>query len=78
MSVVDILESAQYVVDKQGQQTAVLLDMSVWHGLQQLLEELQEDEGLGKLMAAVQEDEKFEGEAAQAVYKAYLLEAEAA
>jgi predicted DNA-binding ribbon-helix-helix protein len=71
MSVVDILESAQYVVDRQGQQTAVLLDMPVWRDLQQLLEELQEDEGLGKLMTAVQEDEKFEGEAAR---KSYVTE----
>lgn len=74
MSVSDILETAQYVVDRRGQQTAVLLDLPAWRGLQRLLEEMQEDEGLGKLMAAVQEDEKLEGEAAQEVYKAYLLE----
>ena len=78
MSVVDILESAQYVVDSRGQQTAVLLDMPAWRGLQQLLEELQEDEVLGKCMAAVEDDEKLEGEAAQELYKTYLLEADAA
>jgi hypothetical protein len=78
MSVVEILESAQYVVDRQGKQTAVLLDMPVLRDLQQLLEELQEDEGLGKLMTAVQEDEKLEGKAAQEAYKMYLLEADAA
>lgn len=77
MSVIDILETAQYVVDKRGQQTAVLLDLPTWRTLQRLLEELLEDERLGELMAAVQEDEKLEGEAAQEVYRAYLKEYEA-
>lgn len=72
MKVIDILETAQYVVDKRGQQTAVLLDLPAWRSLQQLLEDLQEDERLGALMAAVQEDEKLEGEAAQKAYLAYL------
>lgn len=72
MKVVDILETAQYVFDKRGQQTAVLLDLSTWQTLQQLLEELQEDERLAELMMAVQADEKFEGEEAQALYQEYL------
>lgn len=76
MNVIDILETAQYVVDKRGQQTAVLLDLSSWRMLQQLLEELAEDERLGELMVAVQNDEKFEGQTAQEVYKAFLLEIE--
>lgn len=74
MSVIDIFEAAQYVVDKRGQQTAVLLDLSSWQKLQRILEELMEDERLGELMDAVQEDEKLEGEAAQEAYRAYLLE----
>lgn len=74
MSVIDIFEAAQYVVDKRGQQTAVLLDLSSWQKLQRILEELMEDERLGELMAAVQDDEKLEGEAAQEAYRAYLLE----
>lgn len=73
MSVTDILETAQYVVDKSGRQTAVLLDLTTWHSLQQLLEELQEDERLGALMTAVQTDEKLEGNAAQEAYRSYLL-----
>jgi PHD/YefM family antitoxin component YafN of YafNO toxin-antitoxin module len=77
MSVIDILETAPYVVDKRGQQTAVLLDLPPWRALQQLLEELLEDERVGELMAAVQEDEKLTGEAAQEVYQAYLKEHEA-
>ncbi len=74
MSVIDILETAQYVVDKRGEKTAVLLDLPSWQALQRLLEELAEDERLGELMAAVQEDEKLEGEAAREAYKAYLKE----
>jgi len=72
MKVIDILDTAQYVVDKRGQQTAVLLDLSAWRSLQQLLEDMQEDERLGELMIAVQEDEKLEGEAAQKAYQSYL------
>jgi|GEM_PF-2289210 PHD/YefM family antitoxin component YafN of YafNO toxin-antitoxin module len=74
MSVYDILETAQYVVDRRGQQTAVLLDLPTWRALQQILEELLEDEKLGELMAAVQKDEKLEGEAAREAYSTYLLE----
>ncbi len=72
MKVIDILETAQYVVDKRGQQTAVLLDLPAWRSLQQFLEDIQEDERLGELMAAVQKDEKLAGEAAQKAYLAYL------
>ncbi len=39
---------------------------------QQFLEDIQEDERLGELMAAVQKDEKLAGEAAQKAYLAYL------
>jgi hypothetical protein len=53
------------------------LDLSSWKILRQLLEELIEDEKLGELMAAVQDDEKLEGAAAQEAYQAYLKEAQA-
>jgi hypothetical protein len=59
MTAIDILDTAQYVVDKNGRQTAVLLDLSSWQLLRQLLEELAEDEKLGELMTAVQNDEKL-------------------
>ena len=42
-----------------------------------LLEEMAEDERLGQLMAAVENDEKLEGQAAQDVYRSYLAETEA-
>lgn len=74
MSVIDVLQTAQYVLDKHGEKTAILLDLSTWHTLQRLLEELAEDERLDALMTAVQENEKLEGEAAREAYKGYLLE----
>lgn len=55
MSVTEILDSVQFVVDKQGQQTAVLLDLEVWEALRQLLENL---EDMAELEAAQQENEK--------------------
>ena len=78
MNAVSILETAQYVVDKRGRQTAVLLDLTAWQALQEFLEELAEDERLGELMMAVQDDEKLIGETAQEVYQAYLLETDQA
>ncbi len=77
MSVIDILDTAQYVVDKDGKQTAVLLDLITWDALRQLLEELIEDEKLGQLMAVVKNDEKLQGEAARAAYETYLTDTKA-
>ncbi len=73
MLISDILNTAQYVVDQQGQQTAVLLDLPSWQKLRQLLEELVEDERLGKLMLDVQHEETLEGPAAYTAYQAYLM-----
>ena len=69
MSVIEILDTAQYVVDRHGQQTAVLLDLDSWKSLRQLLEELMEDERLGQLMTAVENDEMLDGEAARLAYE---------
>lgn len=77
MSVIDIIENAQYVVDKHGKQTAVVLDVDIWDNLRHLLEELAEDERLGQLLAEVEQDEKLEGEAAHQAYQSYLAETEA-
>lgn len=55
MSVTEILESVQYVIDKQGQQTAVLFDMTTWDTLRQLLEDL---EDMLEIETARQENEK--------------------
>ena len=72
MHAIEILDTVQYVVDKEGRKTAVLVDLHHWQTLRHLLEELAEDESLGQLMAAVTDDEKLEEEAAKAVYQAYL------
>lgn len=71
MSVVDIIESAQYVTDRQGRQTAVLLDLENWVTLRHLLEELAEDERLGVLLAEVEDDETLEGDAAREAFHVY-------
>lgn len=74
MSGVEMLESVQYVVDNQGQRTAVQLDLTLWKTLRPLLEEILEDKRLAELMLAVKDDERLEGEAAQTAYQAYLAE----
>lgn len=61
MKVEAILDSARYVVDKNGQRTAVLLDLSTWNALRQLLEDLDEDERLATLLDEVADDEKLTG-----------------
>jgi hypothetical protein len=68
----DVLRSAKYVVDKEGKQTAVLLDLTVWQQVLHFLEELDEDEHLGQLMMDVARDEKLEAEDAVRVYQEYL------
>ena len=40
MTVVDVLKSAQFVVDNKGQQTAVLLDIESWQALVDWIEDL--------------------------------------
>lgn len=72
---IEMLDTAQYVVDQNGRQTAVILDLESWHTLRRLLEELVEDANLGELMTAVENDEKFDSEAAHEIYQAYLKEA---
>ena len=71
MSVVDIIKRAQYVVDQQGKQTAVILDLESWVSLRHLLEELAEDERLGELLAEDKDDEKLDGNAALEAYHLY-------
>ena len=42
MSIVDMLDSVQYVVDSKGRQTAVQLDLKTWHMLRDMLEDLED------------------------------------
>lgn len=46
----------------------------LWLARQNQLEELVEDANLGELIAAVENDEKMEPEAAQEIYQVYLKE----
>lgn len=74
MNIATILDTAQYVVNREGQHTAVLLDLASWESLRQLLEELAEDEHLGQLLAAAEGEETLTGEAAHIAYQIYLAE----
>ena len=47
VTVRDILETVQYIVDAHREQTAVLLDIPAWLALQQLLEDVLENDSLG-------------------------------
>jgi hypothetical protein len=40
MTVSEILASVQYVVDHEGKQTAVQVELSVWETIQQILEDI--------------------------------------
>lgn len=76
MGIDAILDSVHYVVDKDGQQTAVLLDLPTWDALRLLLEEIAEDEQLGRLMDEVENDESSEGEASWNLYQSFLSKAQ--
>ncbi len=75
MSVTEILDSVQYVVNQKGQQVAVQLDLFTWKALRHLLDELIEDENLARLMAEVETEEHLEGQNAWQTYQTYLAEA---
>ena len=72
MTIVEMLDSVQYVVDNQGRQTAVQFDLTTWETLQPLFEEVMEDAHLAQLMDAVADDEKLEGDATMQAYQTYL------
>jgi hypothetical protein len=55
MTIAEMLDSVQYVVDKEGQQTAVQLDLKTWQRLQELLEDL---EDIAEIEQARQEQEE--------------------
>ena len=75
MSLNDILDSVQYVVDNDGKQTAVQLNLPAWETLRVLLEDAIEDGRLGNLMKEVTDDERLEGDAALKVYQDYVAQA---
>lgn len=75
MTVVEILESVQYVVDAQGKKTAVQVDLLAWETLLPLMEEMIEDGRLAELMADVADDERLEEAEAVKAYQTYLAKA---
>ncbi len=72
MSVIEMLESVQYVVDNQGRQTAVQFDLDTWETLRPLFEEVREDAHLARLMDETVNDERYEGETAVQAYQEIL------
>jgi hypothetical protein len=55
MTVNEILASVQFVVDQEGKQTAVQIDLSVWETIQQMLEDI---EDIADFEQAKQEDDE--------------------
>ena len=74
MSISEILDSVQFVVDKRGQQTAVQIDLDTWALVRHLLEEMAEDAALAHLLAEA-EGEYLAEENAWETYQTYLAEA---
>ena len=60
MSVLERLETAQFVVDADGNKTAVVLDYAVWEQLLTLLEDLEDAEEIRRLRAAEEETVSWE------------------
>ena len=42
MSITEIMQRVQFLVDQQGQQTAVQMDIATWNALQQFIEDLED------------------------------------
>lgn len=62
-----ILESAQIVLDSQGNRTAIQLDWQMWEQLQALLEDLEDAAEIE--MARQEEDDLFDWEQVVADYQ---------
>ncbi len=60
MTVSEILASIQYVVDREGKQTAVQVDLSVWETIQQILENIDDIADIEQ--ARREDDEIFDWE----------------
>ena len=60
MTVLQRLETAQFVVDADGNKTAVVLDYAVWEQLLTLLEDLEDAEEIRRLRLAGEETVSWE------------------
>ena len=55
MSVAELLEAAQFLVDANGNKKAVMLDFAIWEELLTLLEDLEDAEEIRRLRKAREE-----------------------
>jgi len=55
MTVADILNSVKFVVDPNGQQSAVMVDMDVWEQIVTLLEDVEDAEEIEKAHSVKEE-----------------------
>lgn len=55
MSVVELLEKAQFLVDKSGHRKAILLEYNVWEALLTYLEDLEDAEEIAHLRESGEE-----------------------
>ena len=68
MTIMEVLQSAQYVVDSTGRQTAVQFDMSTWETLRHYLEDKEDITDIQQ--ARQEEDDVFDWEQVVAEHKA--------
>jgi len=55
MSITELLETAQFVVDGSGNKKAAVLDFAIWEELLTLLEDLEDAEEIHRLREAEEE-----------------------
>ncbi len=55
MTIADILNSVKFVVDSDGQQSAVMVDMDVWNQIVTLLEDAEDAEEIKKARSVKEE-----------------------
>ena len=55
MTVADILNSVKFVVDPNGQQSAVVIDMEIWEEIVTLLEDVEDAEEMKKVRSLKEE-----------------------
>ena len=55
MSVTELLQTVQFLVDANGKKKAVFFDLALWEELLALLEDLEDAEEIGRLREAKEE-----------------------
>lgn len=68
MSVSEVLQQAQFLVDAEGNKKAVVFDYSLWEELLTLLEDLEDAEEIRRLREAGEAEEALPWEQAKEVY----------